>query len=166
MTRIKTLGNAVFSNDDTHRYLLSRLWDERKPFVGFGMLNPSRAGAVFSDNTVSACTRMAIEWGFGGHLIVNHKSFVSTDPKGMKSAIDPTGGAANLAAWEFALGIVKQMVFAWGAGVDPDLAASLVRKTKIAGVSMMCLALTKDGHPHHPRGLPKGIVPQPFEARS
>lgn len=165
MTRLKALGNAAFSVDGRHRYLLSRLWSAQRPLVAFGMLNPSRAGEVTSDNTVSACIRMAIDWGYGGLVVVNSASWVATDPRDMWCQAGADGGEANRAAWAFMLQLVHDVVFAWGQGVDPEVAARLYAMTVEAGARPLCLALCKDGSPHHPRGLARGLRPIPFERR-
>ncbi len=166
---VPPLGNAVFSADSppSHRYLLSRLWDESRPVGMWGMMNPSVAGEIRSDNTVSGCLRWAKEWGWGGMLVVNFDSYISTDPAGLLTAPgDPTGGASNIAAWAFALELVRAsngaVVLAWGCNVDLDRARAMETMIRVYGHAPMCLQVSKDGHPKHPRGLPASLVPIPF----
>jgi len=80
-------SEAIFSDDDSHRYLLSRLWDneeqeqERKPTATVIMLNPSYANEIKYDNSSVKVMNFLVDEGYGGVTIINLFSFVETDSK-------------------------------------------------------------------------------------
>ncbi len=75
------LKGAVFSEDGKHRYALWRVWsDYRKPLMFIG-LNPSKADRVQDDPTITRMIRRADMNGYGGLLVGNLYSYVSTDPR-------------------------------------------------------------------------------------
>ena len=62
---------AVFSDDNTKRYLLKKTWDERLPKLTICMLAPSIASGVELDSTTSLVLNNALSLGFGSVSIVN-----------------------------------------------------------------------------------------------
>ncbi len=72
-------GNgAIFSDDDTYRYLLWRTWDESLPRLLWVLLNPSTADAEIADPTLSACIGFSQELRYGGLEIVNLFAYQDT----------------------------------------------------------------------------------------
>jgi hypothetical protein len=64
-----------------YRFFLKRKWCNEKPMGAFLCENPSKADHIFSDNTMSNCTNLAAQWGWGGFFILNLYSSYSTNPK-------------------------------------------------------------------------------------
>ena len=62
---------AVFSNDNTKRYLLKKTWDTSLPSLTICMLAPSIASGVELDSTTSLVLNNASALGFGSVSIVN-----------------------------------------------------------------------------------------------
>lgn len=75
MTDNAIIGGAVFNDDRTHRFQLTRTWDVSKGNVTFIGLNPSRADSVTNDRTIKRCIEFANAWGFGGLYFCNLFSF-------------------------------------------------------------------------------------------
>lgn len=74
------LSTAVLSDDGSHRYTLTRTWDDTLPGVTWVMLNPSTADAHSDDPTIRRCLGFARAWGFGRLDVVNLFAYRATDP--------------------------------------------------------------------------------------
>jgi len=152
--------SAVFSPCSAYRYHLGRrislLGSGRVVFV---MLNPSTANAEVNDPTVQRCCGYAERWGYTELDVVNLFAFMSTDPNGMRSVIDPIGPDNNRWILETcrSAGLV---VCAWG--VDPmarERGPSVLGMLCEIGVVPHALKLTKHGAPQHPLYLRRDAVP-------
>lgn len=144
------VGSATFSADRKYRYRLSRIFAERPGRVCFLMLNPSTADAAITDPTVERCLRFARSWGAGAVEVVNLFGLRSTDPQALYQHPDPVG-PDNDDAIAAAATCATTVVAAWGVhgalhGRGDEVAAAL----REAGVRLMALGETKDGHPRHP----------------
>jgi hypothetical protein len=144
------IGDAVFSEDGRYRYLLTRQWAPlaAQLWAMFIMLNPSKAGAVQSDPTVTRCVGFAQRWGYTGLRVVNLSALVATDPKELRAAADPVGPDNDrhiVAAADCANQII---IAAWGVHADPARVQA-VRKL-LWPFQLRALGVTKDGHPRHP----------------
>ena len=62
---------AVFSQDNTKRYLLKKIWNESLPKLAIIMLAPSIASGIELDSTTSLVLNNASALGFGSVSIVN-----------------------------------------------------------------------------------------------
>jgi len=90
------------------------MWDTNAPTGMFVCLNPSKATALYSDQTMGNCQNLAVQWGWGGFYIVNLYAYMVTDPKQLKGhkGTDPINDQAILdVATE-----VDHIVLAWGNG--------------------------------------------------
>jgi hypothetical protein len=108
---------AKFSEDRTKRFELARDWRDEDPFkavrtVNFIMLNPSVAGEVEDDRTVTKCVGFGRRWGFTRVVITNLIPIVSTDPEELPiwSGID-TQNKAVILRW---IKRADLIVAAWG----------------------------------------------------
>ena len=138
---------AWFNCTRTHRYLLTRRWDGGEPMNVIG-LNPSTAGAFKSDATIRRVVRFARREGCGWLRMLNIYGLKSTDPGLLREHPDPVGLSNDLILGMFATGLV---VAAWGAGGKlNDRGCEVGRRITAAGVPLLCLGTTKDGHPKHP----------------
>lgn len=146
------LKDAQISDCGKYRYWLSRCWDRSGtlPTVTFIMLNPSTADAEQDDPTIRRCISFAKAWGCGRLAVVNLFAFRATDPKELITADDPVGvyNDSGIAYWTQASSIV---VAAWGVhGKLRGQARKMERGLRSLGVPLLCLGVTKDGHPRHP----------------
>ena len=106
-------SGADFSPCGLYRWRLWRRWSDG-PLLGFGLLNPSRAGVVDNDPTVSRLVVRGKRLGFGGLELFNDFGLISTDPKGLRSAPDPIGPENDRYILEIA-SRVEMIIVGWGA---------------------------------------------------
>ncbi|MCL4413193.1 MAG: DUF1643 domain-containing protein [Actinobacteria bacterium] len=156
------VGTATFSTDQQYRYRLSRIFADSGQRVCFVMLNPSTADAATTDPTVERCLRFARLWGAGEVEVVNLFALRSTDPRALYNHADPVG-PGNDDAIAAAAACATTVVAAWGVhgalhGRGEAVSATLQR----AGVRLVALGQTKDGHPRHPLYLAGSTVPADY----
>lgn len=164
---------AVFNHDGSHRFWLVRIWDRDKPLLVTVMFNPSDADADRNDPTVNNLIFFATMWGYGGLLIINLHSHVSSQPSAIRRLqadnVD-TSPEPNILAWTTAIQEAKDsdqpILIAWGNLGDLPTIARF--RTFLDDVECICLGTTMDGRPKHPmaRGLhrvPRDQQPVPFD---
>lgn len=144
---------AVFSRNWQHRYLLGRLWDESLPGLVVGMINPSKAG-VSNDPTIRRLLGFAGRDGFGGLLVWNACSRISTDPKAL-TRTEVLAGPRNEEAITQALrySLRSKCVVAWGDPASEVLAEHIARALVLARRERSLWQfgrITKKGYPRHP----------------
>lgn len=151
---IRITRDAVISADTLYRYWLTRVWDETKfllPIIG---LNPSTADAKIDDPTIRRDMGFARREGAGGIIKANLYGFRATKPEDMVKARDPYGpqnAAYLLALIDYAAARGVPIVCAWGVGGGWTSAPqSFVQTAQRRGAALVCLGITKDGHPRHP----------------
>lgn len=154
MSQQDLLGNdmgAVFSPCGKYRYRLWRRWDERLPMLAFLMLNPSVAGEVNNDQTVTRCIKRAQLGGFGAVEVINLFALVSTDPRALYNPeVDPIGPENDAAIAQVARA-AGQLVCAWSNhGRYLARERHVLGMLKKIGVTPHVLMLNKDGTPRHP----------------
>ena len=73
MKTIKTTltTEAVFSDDGLKRYLLRKVWDEKKPRLAIIMLAPSGASGIELDNSTQLVLNNAYSLGYGSVDVLN-----------------------------------------------------------------------------------------------
>ena len=155
-------SKAAFSVCGRYRYSLMRVWDKTKPVWCFIMLNPSTAGAVENDPTVTRCIRRARAAGAGGLIVVNLYAWRATAPRELAASPDPVGMFADdfISAAVF---FSSRVVCAWGAydrlnGRDREV----LELVTLMGKTPLCLGLTKGGHPKHPLYLANDVEAHPM----
>ncbi len=160
--------DSVISLCGSYRYTLSRPamaplttqpgW---KP-LAFCMLNPSTADAQSDDPTIRRCRYFAERWaeqhGTAGMVVVNLYALRSSDPAVLKRHADPVGPQNDQWIKSVASECSGVMVCAWGANADPLRAAHVVQMLQDAGIKLLCLGTTREGHPRHPLYV-KGDTP-------
>lgn len=151
---------AVISPCGTYRYLLTRVWDQTLPNVGFIMLNPSTADADTDDPTIRRCVGFAKSWGYGGIAVRNLYALRSTDPRALRTHPHPHG-PDNYRYLEAAIHDALT-VCAWGANADPIDSRGLIDALIGWGGRPHHLGLTKAGFPKHPLYLRADTTPSPF----
>lgn len=153
-------SEAVYSDCESYRYALTRLWDAAQPRVNFLMLNPSTATEVQNDPTVERCERRARALGFGGFRVTNIFAFRATDPKVMRAAPDPIGPDNDAAILE-AAAWAERVICAWGThGAHLDRGAQVRALLRPTGAALLHLGLSQAGHPKHPLYISYSVTPQ------
>lgn len=165
ITRQFTKGDArseaVYSDCESYRYLLTRVW-AAGPKALFIMLNPSTATEVQNDPTVERCERRARALGFGAFRVTNIFAYRATDPKVMRAAADPIG-PENDAAILLSLNWADQVICGWGNhGLHLDRGARVHALLSAAKVPLLHLGLTAQHQPRHPLYVGYDQKPEPW----
>lgn len=148
-TKGDAVSEAVYSDCEAYRYLLTRTWAPG-PRALFIMLNPSTATEVQNDPTVERCERRARALGFGAFRVTNIFAWRATDPRKMRAVADPIG-AANDAAIVESLASAQLVVCAWGNhGLHLDRGQQVVTLLRQAGATLHHFGLTGQDQPRHP----------------
>jgi hypothetical protein len=145
-------ASALFSQNRTHRYLLTRVWDADKPATTWIMLNPSTADAFVLDPTVRRCIGFARRWGFGAVRVANLFALRSTDPSALYTHPEPIGEHNDRAILDACEGERTCVIAAWGVHGRRcgNRALTVVALLHEVGRTIHCLGTTKDGDPRHP----------------
>jgi hypothetical protein len=151
---------TLFSPCRTYRYTLWRQLDaSRAGFALFIGLNPSTADEQTDDPTIRRCKDFARRWGFGAVCVANLFAFRATRPADLKAAPAPVGPDND--RWLVRLARTADLVIAaWG--MHGSFAG---RDLKVAGLldnPLVCLGLTRGGHPRHPLYLRRTTMPTPW----
>ncbi len=165
ITRVFTKGDAlseaVYSDCERYRYLLTRVWGPG-PHALFIMLNPSTATEVQNDPTVERCERRARALGFGAFRVTNIFAFRATNPRVMRAEADPIG-PANDAAILDGLPWADMVVCAWGNhGLHRNRGAAVEAMLRGAGAGLHHLGLTGQDQPKHPLYVSYDRQPLPW----
>ena len=81
-----TLSEAVISQDERHRYSLTRRWGDGPRVCCWIMLNPSTADATTDDPTIRRCIGFTHAWGYDALTVVNLYAWRATDPADLRNA--------------------------------------------------------------------------------
>ena len=148
-TKGDALSEAVYSDCERYRYLLTRVWGPG-PKALFVMLNPSTATEVQNDPTVERCERRARALEFGAFGVTNIFAFRATDPRVMRSEADPVGPGNDAAIGDSALW-ADRIICAWGNhGLYLKRGARVEALLRGTGRTLQHLGLTGQGQPRHP----------------
>ncbi|MFH8295064.1 DUF1643 domain-containing protein [Streptomyces sp. NPDC018059] len=157
------LAAAVLSADRTHRYLLSRIWNPRRPPLGFVMLNPSTADAHTDDRTIGRCTAFARREEAGGLLVVNLFALRATKPRPALTEFKDPVGPYNDSFIHHAADACETLVVAWGShGTINDRGRQVADRLWDRGTALRCLGTTRSGQPLHPLYLPAATPLVPY----
>ncbi|UZD90961.1 DUF1643 domain-containing protein [Cognatishimia activa] len=143
-------SEAVYSECETYRYALTRVWDEQRPKLLFIMLNPSKATEEQNDPTIERCERRARALGFGAFRATNIFALRETDPHAMRKHPEPEG-SCNASVLLAACNWADQILAAWGVhGAHRNQGPMIRDRLWQSGHTLYQFGLTKDGHPRHP----------------
>lgn len=158
MPHVYTETSAVMSLDGLHRELLFRRWTVGRT-MGIIALNPSTADHREDDPTIHREVSLAMREGYGALLKANLFTFRATDRAAMKRCPAPVSSQADEALRALCRRADGPIVVAWGAdGGHRGRDREVLRLLRAEGAELVCLGLTKDGHPKHPLYL-KGDTP-------
>lgn len=168
-------SGAIFSADDTKRFLLWRVFDPLLTPAGseklahFVMLNPSVADHEKPDPTITRCCGFARAWGCDGVIVSNLSPVRSTDPKGLLPHLPGLLTRPNADAIIAAASVCHVTVCAWGRQGSPrrlgaaieEAGRKVVALLELHEVRAHVLALTDDGlAPRHPLYLRGDLMPK------
>ncbi|KQV66588.1 DUF1643 domain-containing protein [Caulobacter sp. Root343] len=172
MSDLLTETGALFSDCGTWRVALWRIWDSSRPPLAAVMLNPSKAGAVESDPTVTRQLTRAHQGGYGSLWVFNAHGYVETYPAEMKKRLKQgfdIVGPDTMAYLRLGLGMIRDaggLVYV-GWGVDGGIVGQDRTISALAaelGVQLHCLKVLPGGQPGHPLYLPYSAKFQPWSA--
>lgn len=160
------IRTASFSGEnDCHRNLLRRIWDDRLPMLVVCMLNPSTADHRIDDPTVLVLIHFGKLWGYGGLTIINLYNWRSPSPASMKVEPQRLGefnGIAHACAMTYARDNGGRLLVAWGN--DGDFEGEATRFADFAirtmGLELICLGTTASGAPKHPMARGQYRIPR------
>lgn len=152
------MRGARLSRDETYRYALWRVWNPSLPVLLVVGLNPSTADASSDDATIRVCRNLAKRWGMGGLVMANLFAYRTKTPAIMRSAQEPVGPRND--RWLRYLARRAGLVLAaWGTnGSHLGRAHQVCQRLPL----LHCLALNRDGSPHHPLKVKIPDAPLPF----
>lgn len=75
--------SAIFSDDKTHRFVLTRVWNDTLPKAMCIGLNPSSANDEKDDSTIRYLIKVLTALGYGGLNMVNLFSYVTSNPQNL-----------------------------------------------------------------------------------
>ena len=160
-TKGDAVSEAVYSDCEAYRYLLTRTWGAG-PRALFIMLNPSTATEVQNDPTVERCERRARALGHGAFRVTNIFAFRATDPKVMRAVADPVGPDNDSAILD-SIGWSDVIVCAWGNhGLHLGRGAQVTGLLRQTGAPLFHLGLTGQGQPRHPLYISYDQQPHPW----
>lgn len=64
-------NHSLYSDDYKHRYMLSRIWDEKKPIPLFISKRSGSSDGIFLELTNTLITNNLYNLGYGGYYAVN-----------------------------------------------------------------------------------------------
>jgi len=153
-------SEALYSDCETYRYALTRVWDAENPKLLYIMLNPSKATEVQNDPTIERCERRARALGFGGFRAVNIFALRETDPHKMRKHPAPEG-PNNQRVLQASCDWADTILAAWGVhGAHLEQGPKTHRVLTTAGYPLSHFGLTKEGHPRHPLYVPYAQQPE------
>lgn len=144
-------GMALYSADEKHRYVVTRVWNRNDPLFGAVLLNPSTATEYQLDPTVDrVLTRARRELIYGGLVLMNIFAFRATDPKNMREQKDPIGRENDRVIKQLLPHCAKVMC-GWGThGAYRDRHAHVEAAIRGMDIVPHVIDLTKEGFPVHP----------------
>ncbi len=145
----KPLTGARFSEDRKCRYNLWRRFKETGRTLLCLGVNPSTAGEVDNDPTVSRMESFAKRDDFALLLMGNIFAHVSTDPKELRKQADPVGPDNN--AWLIKMRKMADVcICAWGNNGKLKKRDKAVIDLLLPYGPLHCFGINKNGSPKHP----------------
>lgn len=162
---LSEMSGARFSACGKYRRLLWRVWDDQKPLLMMLLLNPSTAGAVKGDPTVTRQIERAKRLGCGGLLVANAYDLVSTDPKALKTHPQPLTADNDVEIREAAVRVHAtggKVIAGWGKHCTEARESMLIRMFEELNIPLWCIAINDDMSPGHPLYVPYDATLRPW----
>ena len=149
------IRSAILSENRKHRYLLSRIWNQKNEKILFIMLNPSSADENIDDPTTKKVISYSKKWGYGGLHICNLYTYRTTSPKILFDIPKNKRGSNKNEIKKYAKKSSK-VVYAWGhKEIIPLWLNEIVSDPKF-------IELSKEGVPKHPLYLKSNLKLKSF----
>ncbi|MDC7219956.1 MAG: DUF1643 domain-containing protein [Spirochaetales bacterium] len=172
------MNNWIYSTDEDNsaRFLLGRE-GEKGLLLTMG-INPSTASPEKLDPTVTTVKNRAAELGYDGWCTINVYPQRSTDPNGMDRRRNEALHKENLVQIvrfvdeQRTAGKELALWAAWGALIKkrdylPNCLFDIHSVLKPFGIKWLSIGKrTKEGHPHHPLYLKKGLPAEIFDVET
>lgn len=152
-------STAVKSECGRYRYYLKRLWSSEGEIGAFLCANPSKADHLLSDDTVSRCSNLAVQWGWGGFYILNLYPHYSTNPALVERTVETDKRNAQYIAR--VASEVRTLVLACGNGHKKQLYALI---DGIPKEKLFCLRKNSGGGFLHPSRIKPEHFAKPVRA--
>lgn len=162
---LSEMSGATFSEDRAYRQLLWRVWEENATLLNVIGLNPSKAGEIESDPTITRQIERAKRLRCGGLLMTNAYDLVATDPKDMKRHERPLSSENDkhiIIAADRAIASGGYVLCAWGRNCLQARQKEILRL--LAGWETWCLGENADGTPIHPLYISYDVLLQRWPA--
>ncbi|HSH03894.1 MAG TPA: DUF1643 domain-containing protein [Anaerolineae bacterium] len=156
-----TPSGALFSSDNTYRYLLWRVWQPDAPRLLFVGLNPATADAHHNDPTIKRCLQFAQTWGYGTLLVANLFAYRTPHPSHLLTLTPPSAAIGpDNDNWLHTLPPhVDFILLGWG-NHGPHLGRAATILPLLPNPH--CLKINKTGQPTHPLYQPQNAQPFPY----
>lgn len=148
----RTMDNAgaMFSEDNTHRYVLWRTWRKKSKLALCIGLNPSTAQKDKNSPTVDRLVTALDKLGYGGIKLVNLFSIISSSPEILMRPEVKNDEERDMGIiFGYSLGC-QDVIFCWGTF---DEAKDRSQKVIEWFSNALCFGKNKDGSPWHPQAL-------------
>ncbi len=143
-------AGALFDDDKKHRFVLWRTWNKRQKTALVIGLNPSTANGTQDDPTINRLKITLNRLGYGGLLMVNLFSVISSDPEILLDKQHQENEKRDLGIiFGYALA-AQEIIFAWGTFQEAQARA---KKVIDFFVDARCFGKNKDGSPWHPQAM-------------
>lgn len=139
------VNQALFSNKKDYRYMLSRIWDTKKPTLGIIGLKPLIGDAINTDLDISHQVKVAKALGYGSLYSLNLFSFIEKDGITIYD-IDDAVGINNDRYLKRYLAKCKLIICAWGNEGKYKERSDYFKKLS---TNLHYLKLNKTGEPAH-----------------
>jgi len=139
------VNQALFSNKKDYRYMLSRVWDTKKPTLGIIGLKPLVADAITTDLDINQQIKVAKLLGYGSLYSLNLFSFIEKDGVSIYD-IEDAVGVNNDKYLKRYLSRCKLVICAWGNEGHYKNRSQSIRELPL---KLHYLKLNKTGEPAH-----------------
>ncbi len=159
------LSDAGISTDKKYRWWLFRCWAGSLPLIIWIMMNPSTADHTKNDPTILKVIRYSKRWGYGAVLVLNIYGFRTSRPENLPQVMRAAVGKANdwwiRTMFRFAARKKIPVICAWGVK-HKERGCQVRAIADEAGLPLMCLELSLNAEPKHPRFLSESLNPRPL----
>lgn len=159
------ISEAGISSDEKYRWWLFRCWSVRLPLIIWIMMNPSTADHTKNDPTILKVIRYSKRWGHGAVLVLNIHAFRTSRPENLPQKLRAAVGRSNdwwiKTIFRFAARKDIPVICAWGVK-HKERGCQVRALADEAGLPLMCLELSLNDEPKHPRFLSESLHPRPL----
>jgi hypothetical protein len=145
-------SRSIHTECGRFRIFLERVWDDSQEKIVFLCMNPSIADHLQSDLTVTNCMNLAVQWRYGGVIVINLYPLYSTDPAGLTGHIG--ADKKNEYMVRATMKAASRIYLACGNKHLPKLRQLLSPIADDVRNNLYCIKKNKGGGFKHPSRLP------------